>query len=130
MNRVRLPPVLLLRLLLPAGLLGAIGCGEFPDFIPPVTEIQTLRISGSFCRIIVAGESCRVSVRATDRNGNPVSDPRLLWSSSNRVVVSVNGDSRGALLRARTRGRATIRARDANGSAEGTFEVEVIPPRE
>jgi len=66
------------------------------------------------------GDSVQLVARVTDKYGNVLDGPSVLWASTNDVVAEV---TEGGLVRAMSAGPATVQA--TSGSAQGTTSVTV-----
>lgn len=99
-------------------LLGACDATE-PD--PPVPA--AVRIAGDSVHLYV-GEGAAVSAAALDAQGKPVSGARLVWSSSDSSVASV--DSAGRVLGLRP-GRAEVTASTGATGPRARIGVRVSP---
>ena len=82
--------------------------------------VADLDVSPSSVRLTL-DDSLRLEVEASDANGHPVTDPGLVWRSSDEAVATVDGTG---LVTGAGIGMATIRA--ASGPASASAGVEVV----
>ena len=94
--------------------------------VPRLAELELLPLEAE----LAAGDEARMVARARLTSGATLAYNQALdWSSSDPAVVTVGdeGEDKG-LLRARSAGRATIRAVDPGSGIEAARQLAVAPP--
>lgn len=103
--------------------------GGFIEFTPGSGTVEarapvnTVRIDASPLTLQVGNVISR-TVQAFDNNGNPVTDRPVIWTTSNRSVVQIEGSGATVNLRAVGPGFANVVAY-IDGVASGTLRVTV-----
>lgn len=96
-------------------LVGLPSCGDPPTFAQPA-PVASITVSG--CNLIFVDDTCQFTAEAIDTEGNVMEDPPLLWRSSSRLVVRVDGFGTQAEATAVAPGSAQILVSDATGRVD------------
>lgn len=99
------------------------GCTDLPTFIPKNQTIQSIRVSG--CSAVGVTESCPMTARAWDAEGNEIQNPPLVWRSSRPGIASVTGAGSNATITGIVAGRTVISASDGAQRTSDSIAVTV-----
>lgn len=101
-------------------LVGLPSCGDPPTFAQPA-PVASITVSG--CSVLGLDDSCEMTAEAIDTEGNVMEDPPLLWRSSSRVILQVDGFGTDATATAVSIGVAEVLVSDATG------RIDALPHR-
>lgn len=102
------------------------ACGDLPDAPRNDQQIAAIRITG--CGAVAEGDSCPISAQAWNADGEEITNPGFIWSSSNPSVARVEGTNGNFELVGMRAGQATIRASDATRRVTDEHGVRVSAP--
>lgn len=102
------------------------GCGDLPEAPTNDQRIAVIQITG--CGAVAEGESCPITARAWNADGEEITNPGFIWSSTSPSVARVEGTVGDFELVGVRAGQATIRASDATRTVVDEHAVRVSSP--
>jgi uncharacterized protein YjdB len=102
----------------------ACGGGGGDPVTPDVAPTVSVSASGGSAAV-AAGATLALSVRVTDRRGQPVASPSVVWSTSTPAVATVSPDG---VVTAITLGSVTITATSLGATGTIALTVTAGPP--
>lgn len=128
-----------------SGLVAALGlvpaCGGLPPDVPLPQTITTIQLPNSvICPDPLLGQvelpgvipinvTCEIRAEVFDEWGIPISEPRMVWKSSNTSRLTATGSSKVGTLRGKGFGQVTVTASDPQEQVRDQKTITVVASR-
>ena len=109
------------------GLFAVVGgdCSDLPDAPVEDRQIATIRFVER-ATVLAVGEAADFVVDVRNREGLPITNPEVSWSSTNNGVAAVTGASTTGEVCGRGDGTTTIRASNRGGNIRAETSLRVL----